>query len=178
MLVQWRKKTSKNVMVSTVMTWKGFSQCFFIVGNWIKVNGASYLKHLRDDSIPTVEALYPYKDFTFVQDSAPSHYANQVQNFLKQTLESRFVKNTDWPTKSADCNPLDNYFRDHVQEKVHNGCYCYLFATIDELKRRICYVWDECATDFLQIRKAMKQFLLRLEAVDAKEGGSIKTVVW
>ena len=29
--------------------------------------------------------------------------------------------------------------------------------------------------DLPQIRKAMKQFLSRLEAVDTKEGGSIKT---
>ena len=46
----------------------------------------------------------------------------------------------------------------------------------DELKRRICDVWDECAKDLHQIRKAMKQFLCRLEAADAKEGASIKTV--
>ena len=47
---------------------------------------------------------------------------------------------------------------------------------IDELKKRIRDVWDEFATDLPQICKAMKQFLLRLEAVDTKEGGSIKTV--
>ena len=155
-------------MVSAVITSIG--------GNGINVNRDSYLKHLRDDLIPAVEAMYPNKDFTFVQDSAPSHRANQVQNFLKQKLKSRFVKNTDWPPKSPDCNPLDYYFWDRVQEKVYDGRYCYPFATIDELKRRIRDVWDECATDLPQIRKAMKQFLPRLEAVDAKEGGSIKTV--
>ena len=47
---------------------------------------------------------------------------------------------------------------------------------IDELKRRIRDVWGECATDLPKIRKAMKQFLPRLGAVNAKEGGSIKTV--
>ena len=47
---------------------------------------------------------------------------------------------------------------------------------IDELKRRIHDVWDQCATDLPQIGKAMKQFLPHLEVVDAKEGGSIKTV--
>ena len=125
---------------------------------------------------PAVEALYLNKYFTFVQDSARSHRANQLQNFLKQKLKSRFVKNTDWPPKSPDCNPLDYYFWDRVQEKVYDGRYCYPFAMIDELKRRIRDVWDECATDLPQICKAMKQFLPRLEAVDAKEGGSIKTV--
>ena len=88
-------KISKKVMVSAVITWKGVNQPFFIGGNGIKVNGASYLKHFHDDLIPTVEAMYLDKDFTFVQDSAPSRRANQVQIFLKQKLKSRFVKNTD-----------------------------------------------------------------------------------
>ena len=164
-------------MVSAVITWKGVSQPFLIGGSGIKVNRVSYLKHLRDDLIPAVEAMYPNKDFTFVQDSAPSHRANQVQNFLKQKLKSRFVKNTDWPPKSPDYNPLVYYFWDRIQEKVYDGCYCYPFATIDELKKRSCDIWDECATDLPQICKAMKQFLPCLEAVDTKEGDSIKNVL-
>ena len=68
-------KFLKKVMVSAVITWKGVSQPFFIGGNGIKVNGASYLKHLRDDLIPAAEAMRLNKDFTFVQDSAPSHRA-------------------------------------------------------------------------------------------------------
>ena len=121
--------------------------------------------------MPAVETMYPNKDFTFMQDSA-----NQVQNFQKQKLKSRFVKNTDWPPKYPDCNPLYYYFWDRVQKKVYNGRYCYPFAMIDELKRRIRDVWGECATDLPKIRKAMKQFLPGLGAVNAKEGGSIKTV--
>ena len=62
-----------------MITWKDVSQPFFIGGNGIKMNGASYVKHLRDDLIPAVEAIYPNKDFTFVQDSAPSYRASQVQ---------------------------------------------------------------------------------------------------
>ena len=104
----------KKVMVFTVIIWKGVSQPFFIGGNGIKVNGASYLKHLRDDIVPAVEAMYPNKDFISVQDSAPSHCASQVQNLLKQKLKSRFVKNTDSPPKSPDSNPLDYYFWDRV----------------------------------------------------------------
>ena len=79
-------KFSKKVMASPVIIWKGVSQPFLIGENGVKVKGAYYLKHLRDDLIPTVEATYPNKDFTFVQGSAPSHRANQVQNFLKQKI--------------------------------------------------------------------------------------------
>ena len=92
-------------MVSAVINWKGVSQPFFIGGNEIKLNGASYLKHLRDDLIPAVEV---------VQDSAPSHLTNKVQNFLKQKLKSRFIKNTDWPPKLPDCNSLHYYFWDRI----------------------------------------------------------------
>ena len=69
-------KFSKKVMVSTAITWKGVSKSFFISGNGINVNGASYLKHLPDDLIPAVEAMYPNKDLTFMQDSAPSQCVN------------------------------------------------------------------------------------------------------
>ena len=30
----------------------------------------------------------------------------------------------NWLPKSPDCNPLDYYFCDRVQEKVYNGRYC------------------------------------------------------
>ena len=126
----------------------------------------------------TIEFIstHPNKDFAFVQDSAPLHCGNQVQNFLKQKLKFIFVKNTDWPPKSPDCSALDYYFWDHVQQKVYDGRYCYPFSTIDELERRTRSVWDECAMDLPQIPKAMKRFFSRLDAIDAKEGGSIKTV--
>ena len=148
-------------MASTAITWRGVSRPFFIGGNRIKVNAASYLKHLRDDLIPAVEAMYPNKDFTFVQESAPPHCANKVQNFLKQKLNSRFVNNTYWPPESPDCKHLDYYFSNRVQEKVYDSRYCYPFATTDELKRRIRDVSDECATDLSQIRNATKQFCPR-----------------
>ena len=114
-------KFSKKVMVSTVITWKGVSQSFFIGGNGTKVNRAADLKHLHDNLFPAVEAMYPNKDVTLAQHSAPSHRTNQVQNYLKQKLQkqkSRFIKNTDWAPKVPDRNSLDYYFWDCVQEKV------------------------------------------------------------
>ena len=48
-------------------------------------------------------------------------FGMSVRNLIKQKLKSRFVKNTDWPPKSPDCNPLDYYFWDRVQEKVHDS---------------------------------------------------------
>lgn len=36
-------------------------------------------------------------DFVFIQDSKPSHRGRKVQTFSRETLNSRFVKNVDWP---------------------------------------------------------------------------------
>ena len=120
--------------------------------------------------------MYPKNDFTYVQDSAPSHRAKIVQSFLKEKLKSRFVKSTDWPPSSPNCNPLDYYFWDRVQEKVYLGHHCQPFQSVEELKDRILEVWDECANDHKEIRKAVKRFLPRLQAVTSKDGGSIETV--
>ena len=104
------------------------------------MNAKSYLKHLRGEWIPTLKHY-----FTFVQDSAPSHHANKVRNFLKQKLKSRFIKNTDWPPSSPDCDSLDYYLWDRVQEKVFAGRHCNPFQSPEGLKDRIVEVWEECA---------------------------------
>ena len=163
-------------MVSAVITWKGVSPPFFVAEPDIKVNGASYLKHLRSDLIPFVESVYPRNDFIFIQDSAPSHRFKPVQEFLKQKMKSRFVKNTEWPPASPDCNPLDYFFWNQVQEKVYRGRHCNSFKDLEELRKKIIEVWDECANDLKGIRKAIKQFLLRLRAVESRDGGSIETL--
>lgn len=165
-----KNKQSVKVMVSAIFSWKGVSE------HQIKVNSDSYLVNLRDELIPAAESLYPNDDFTFVQDSAPSHRANKIQSFLKEKLKSRFVKNTDWPPSSPDCNPLDYYFWDRVQEKVFEDRHCNPFTSTEELKERIKEVWGDCSSNLKEIRKALKQFLPRLREVESKDGGSIKTI--
>ena len=109
-----------------------------------------------------------------MQDSAPSHRANQVQNFVKQKLTPRFVKSTYWPPKLPDCNPLDHYFWGRGQEKVYDGRYCYPLATIDELKRRIRDVWDECATDLPKSAKQWNSFSPVWKALTQKKAAQSK----
>ena len=123
-------KFSKKIMVSAMITWKGVSQPFFIGGKGIKVNGTSYMKHLRDVLIRPVEAMYPNKDFIFVQDTAPSHHTNQVQNSLKQKLKFRFVKNTTWPPKLPDYSPLGSTFGTAFKRK-------YILVTTVILSKRL-----------------------------------------
>ena len=142
----------------------------------LKTNAKSYLQHLKKDLLPAMNELYPNKDFTFIQDSAPSHRAKTVQHFLQSELSTRFVPNTEWPPSSPDCNLLDYYFWNDVKERVYMGRHGKPFESEEELKQQICQVWDAAVGDIKQIHKADKQFLPRLNAVIEKDGGSIKTL--
>ena len=61
---------------------------------------------------------------------------------------------------------------------MYEGRHCSPFVNEDELRERIVEVWDDCAGNLRDIRKALKQFILRLRAVESKQGGSIKTMFW
>ena len=50
------------------------------------------------------------------------------------------------------------------------------FKNLGELKARIKAVWNDVANDKSTIRKALKEFVPRLQAVGIKNGGSIKTL--
>ena len=97
---------------------------------------------------------------------------------LKTTLKNRYVANTEWPSNSPDCNPLDYYFWNDVSCKVYQGRHSKPFTSMDELKARIVEVWDECASNRCSIRKAIKQFFPRLhgEQREEKQGRSIKKI--
>ena len=163
-------------MVSAILTWKGATEPFFVDGEGVKINGEVFLQHLEQDLIPGMKEMYPRNDFIYLQDSAPSHRCIKVLQFLKRQLNSRYVKNIEWPPNSPDCNPLDYYFWDKVKVKVYKGRHCDPFKTLDELSDKTIEVWDECASDTTAIRKAIRQFLPRLQAVVVKDVGPIKTI--
>ena len=115
------KGQSRKVMVSAGLTWYGATNPFFVNDKGLKVDGVSYKKHLKKQLFPSINKVYKRNDWIFVQDSAPSHRSNIVQEFLKQELNRRFIKPSDWPPYSPDSNPLDYYFWNNVKEKVYEG---------------------------------------------------------
>ena len=78
--------------------------------NGIKVNKLNYCKHFKKQLFPTIKKLIKRDDWIFVQDSAPSHRSNLVQDFLEKTSKLPFVKCVEWPPSSPDVNPLDYFF--------------------------------------------------------------------
>jgi len=167
-------RQSKKVMVSACLTWNGATQPFFVNENGMKVNAVTYKKHLEKKLIPSVAKLFPHENWIFLQDGAPSHGSNLVQGFMEERLRKRFVKKTDWPPSSPDCNPLDYYFWDAVKAEVYRGRLNNPFENEEQLKRKIKSVWKKIGSNHEIIRKALKQFLPRVRTVNENNGGCIK----
>ena len=98
---------------------------------------------------PAIKKLVKRDDWIFVQDSAPSHRSNLVQDFLEKTSKLLFVKCVEWPPSSPDVNPLDYFFWEP-------------FSSEEELKAKIRAAWKDFATDLKPLRKVIKQFVPRL----------------
>lgn len=168
------KRLSRKVMVSAGLCYQGATKPFFVNNKGLKVNARSYHKHLKTQLFPAIEKLIKREDWIFLQDGATSHTSNLVQDYLSNTLKKRFVNKCEWPPSSPDVNPLDYFFWDLVKTKVYAGRKGQPFQNEKELQAKIRSVWGDCARDIVPIRKAIKQFVPRLKAVEAKEGFSTK----
>ena len=161
-------------MASACIMWYGATKPFLVNNKGLKVNAKRYKTHLEKELLPNIESMMKRKDRLFIQDSAPSHRANLVQDFLSEKLNKRFVKYSEWPPTSPDCNPLDYYFWEKVQRKVYENRFNRTFENQNALKRQIRRVWLEGSRDIEEIRKALKEFAPRLKSVTEKDGQCIK----
>ena len=71
-------------MVSAGISWYGATKLFFVNENGIKVTKENYCKHLGKQLFPAIKKLVKHDDWIFVQDSAPSHQWNFIQEFLEK----------------------------------------------------------------------------------------------
>ena len=52
------------------------------------------LKHLQKELLPVVQRLFIHKNWIFLQDNAPQHRSNLVQNVLTRNNQFSFYQNT------------------------------------------------------------------------------------
>ena len=142
----------------------------------MEMDSKLYKKHLEKELMPDIERIMNRNDWTFVQDSAPSHHSNLLQDFLPETLNKRFIKHNEWPPTSPDCSPLDYHFWDKIKLKVYGDRFNKAFENENELKKKIRKVWHEMPNpnDLSETQMALKQFVPRLSVVRQKDGQCIK----
>lgn len=165
---------SVKVMVSAAFTWHGVTRPIFVNKQGLKVNAKNYRDHLKNKLFPAINKVYPRQNWIFIQDGASSHTSNLVQDFLRETIPRRFVRKDEWPPKSPDSNPLDYYFWNKVKTEVYKGRLNNPFKTEEEMIKKIRSVWKKCASNLSEIRKSMKEFPQRIQAVKDCNGSSIK----
>ena len=144
-------------MISACVTWKDATKPFFVNENRLKVNAKIDKKHLENQLFPEVDRFMNGTCWIFLQDSTSFLRSNHLQNFLKKILVSKFIRHTERPPSSPDCNPLNYHSWNKIKEKVCES-FGQPFNSIDELKKKIKKVWSEVAQGLPEICKALKQF--------------------
>jgi transposase len=159
---------TRKLMVSAGVSWSGKTSIHFIDTEPVKVNSLRYIELLDDGLLPDSRRLYPRGDFVFQQDGAPSHTSNASQAFLRANTPD-YIDKLCWPPQSPDCNPMDYYVWNALQEKVYEGRHEPF--TLEELKK-ITAKWQELS--MAGIRRALSQWRARLQAVCNENGGHIE----
>ena len=173
-LLTLTNKMSRKVMVSAAILWYSSTKSFFVNNNGIKINKENYCQNLGKELSPAIEKVVKRYDWTFAQDGALSLRSHLEQDFLKTKLKCRFIRAEQWPPSLPDINPLDYFYWDFFKIKVYEGRNGKPFASEDELQKKIKSVWNICAYELVPIRKAIKQFVPRMKAVEEKQGKCIK----
>ena len=151
-----------SVMVWIGVSWTGKSQLFF-VPQGVKVQAKNYLEsNLKPIVKPLGTTLFNDDHWTLQQDSAPSHKAKIVQDWLRTSVPD-FVSAEEWPSASPDLNPLDY----DLCSKLEMIACSKPHTSVEALKKSILKAWDSFPME--AARAAIDRWPARLrECVKAK----------
>jgi len=107
-------RVGKAVNLPVVNVWCGLSPRGLIGPSFFEgtVTGEAYLEMLRSSILPAIRALYENSEVFYQQDGAPPHYHRDVQAFLDENLQGRWIGRRgtfEFPPRSPDLTPLDFY---------------------------------------------------------------------
>ena len=133
----------------------------------VRIGAEEYLVILKEALIPWMAKYYALDKVMLVQDSAPAHAAQRVQDFLSRRIPL-FVTKEVWPSNSPDLNPCDFWMWGVLEEKSNSTAH----DSVLDLKRVIRR--SASAIDPEEARRACSAFRRRLEGVRDADGGHIE----
>ncbi len=94
-----------------VMVWAGMTSDsrktpFIFIKEGIKFNRVIYKDMLANNVKDWIDSKTCPNSYIFMQDSAPSHTSNLVQEWCQEHLNGFWLKDL-WPPSSPDLNPMD-----------------------------------------------------------------------
>lgn len=162
-----RRQGKGSVMVWAAVTENGRSPLVFIPQG-VKINAKIYQDLILEGCLmPWADAHFGKKQWTFQQDSAPSHKAKTTIAWLKEKVP-RFISPSEWPSYSPDINPMDFAIWSILESK----CCSTRQVSVETLKRRLHKEWMKIPQN--QIRDSCISFRHRLERVIKARGGYIE----
>ena len=121
---------------------------------------------LSENVFPAIRQTMNGAPWTWQQDGATAHTANDTQQWLENEC-SDWIKKDEWPPKSPDLNPLDYGIWGILTEKV--STMRNNLQTVDDLKLLLTNVWDDILQE--DVRKTCQTWGKRLQAVTTANGG-------
>ena len=132
------KKTVKHdhsVMAWGCFNWKGIGNLHLIDGI---MNANVYIRILSEHMIPSSRRLFR-GNFILQHDNDPKHTAKKVKDYLS----SKNIEILDWPSQSADLNPIENlWFELKKLIKAEN------IKKKSDLAQGIKISWEKISSDY------------------------------
>ena len=116
----------------------GNLQCLFMCLQKWRFNQEVYLKKcIQERLMPFIRKHHQHTQTVFWPDLASSHYANSVQNYLRDE-NVEFVPKEDNPAAAPEVRPIEDFWADLKRSVYSNDCKA---KNITELTHRIkCFL--------------------------------------
>ena len=160
-------KHPASVMVFGAVTGDGRVMPPHFVPAGLRIGTTEYLAILEKVLIPWLEQHYSLEDVVLVQDSAPAHIAQQVQDLLRRKIP-KFVPKEKWPPSSPDLNPCDYWLWSVMEERANDHPHDSVASLKRVIRRAAAAISPE------EVRRACSRFRSRIEQVGAADGGHIE----
>lgn len=126
------KKFESKLLVWLAISPKGVTKPYFLPSG-IAIKQDTYLAIIKSHLEPFINKSYPTGGYVFWPDLASSHYANSVQNYLKEK-NIRYVPKEDNPANLPKARPIEDFWG-NLKRKVYEGGW--MATTLKELEDRI-----------------------------------------
>lgn len=131
----FREKYPSKLLVWIAISPKGIAKPIFRRSG-LAINAESYLEILKSSLVPFIKEHYSSGGYVFWPDLATSHYATNVQLYLKNQSIPCVLKSIN-PANVPKARPIEDFWGD-LKEKVYKGDW--KAKNLDELKERILSV--------------------------------------
>jgi len=168
-----RQQKPKQVMVWAGVHWKYGKTPLVFVPDGQRMDGKIYRDMLENSVFPWVGRTFQSKEgWTFQQDGAPSHKAEETQVMIGTNCPS-FISvdispkraNGEWPPSSPDLSPMDYSIWGILQEEACSNPH----QSVQALKESLIKAWDKIPLETVQ--KAVDDFPKRLSMCIGAKGG-------